>query len=156
MFLKSSACGSLLILCKLGNGERHHSSLVRSRDVPSIALKMLGKERDCSQSTCVRVSRMSSQTTFLTTRKAAESGRKPKSTRPTDFCRMCTSSFAIRGEYIPKVSHGVALVNYNEHMNSLFSKNVCSPVKIRFVTEHVDIIDVFSPLFITFFSSLDK
>ena len=29
----------------------HHSSLVRSRDVPSIALKMLGKERDCSQST---------------------------------------------------------------------------------------------------------
>ena len=83
---------------------------------------------------------MSSQTTFLTTRKAAESGRKPKSTRPTDFCRMCTSSFAIRGEYIPKVSHGVALVNYNEHMNSLFSKNVCSPVKIRFVIEHVDII----------------
>ena len=79
-------------------------------------------------------------TTFLTTRKAAESGRRPKSTRPTDFCRMCTSSFAIRGEYIPKVSHGVALVNYNEHMNSLFSKNVCSPVKIRFVIEHVDII----------------
>ena len=28
----------------------HHSPLVRSRDVPSIALKTLGKERDCSQS----------------------------------------------------------------------------------------------------------
>ena len=29
----------------------HHSPLVRSRDVRSIALKTLGKERDCSQST---------------------------------------------------------------------------------------------------------
>ena len=28
----------------------HHSPLVRSRDVRSIALKTLGKERDCSQS----------------------------------------------------------------------------------------------------------
>ena len=61
MFLKSSACGTLLILCKLGKETRrerprfsrfaaHHSPLVCSRDVRSIALKTLGKERDCSQS----------------------------------------------------------------------------------------------------------
>ena len=53
LFLKSSACGSLLILCKLGKETRfaaRHSPLVRSRDVCSIALKTLGKERDCSQS----------------------------------------------------------------------------------------------------------
>ena len=31
----------------------HHSPLVRSRDVRSIALKTLGKERDCSQSTAL-------------------------------------------------------------------------------------------------------
>ena len=55
LFLKSSACGTLLILCKLGKETRreaaHHSPLVRSRFVRSIALKTLGKERDCSQST---------------------------------------------------------------------------------------------------------
>ena len=44
LFLKSSACRTQLILC-------NHSPLVRSRDVRSIALNTLGKERDCSQST---------------------------------------------------------------------------------------------------------
>ena len=35
----------------------HQSPLVRSRDVRSIALKTLGKERDCSQSTLLQGSK---------------------------------------------------------------------------------------------------
>jgi len=40
------------------------------------------------------VSRMLSQTISSTPRKAAKRGRKPKSSIPSDFCRICASSFA--------------------------------------------------------------
>jgi len=38
---------------------------------------------------------MLSQTTSSTPRKAAKRGRKPKSSAPSNFCRICASSFAI-------------------------------------------------------------
>ena len=41
---------SLFLFPFLSRFAAHHSPLVRSRDVRSIALKTLGKERDCSQS----------------------------------------------------------------------------------------------------------
>ena len=63
--------------------------------------------------TCVQVSRMSSQTTSSTPRKAPKRGRKQNSRGPSDFCRICASSFAIHLK-TPKVLNGVALVNYNE------------------------------------------
>ena len=59
------------------------------------------------------VSRMSSQTTSSTPRKAPKRGRKPNSSGPSDFCRIRASSFAIHFK-IPKVLNSVALVNYNE------------------------------------------
>ena len=58
---------------------------------------------------------MSSQTTSSAPRKAAKKGRKPNSVGPSDFCRICASSFAIHLK-IPTVLKGVALVNYNERL----------------------------------------
>ena len=67
---------------------------------------------------------------FFISKKAAKRWRKPKSSGPSDFCRMCTCSFAICvgnlgkmsyisahicREFIPKVLHGVELLNKNEH-----------------------------------------
>ena len=56
--------------------------------------------------TCVRVPRMSSQTTSSTPWKAAKkSGRKPKLSAPSDFCRICVSSFAILLGNLGKTSY---------------------------------------------------
>ena len=64
---------------------------------------------------------LSSQTTSSTPRKAAKRGTKLKSSSPSNFCRICASSFAICQEYILKVSDGVALVNYNV-CDTMFSR----------------------------------
>ena len=39
---------------------------------------------------------MSAQTTSLTPKKTAKKGRKPKESGPSDFCRICACSLAIR------------------------------------------------------------
>ena len=63
---------------------------------------------------CVCVSRMSSQMTSLIPRKAPKRGRKPNSSGPADFCRICASSFTIHLKIAKVFKNGVALVNYNE------------------------------------------
>ena len=72
---------------------------------------------------CSRVENVVSDE-FFNSKKSSQRGRKPNLSGPSDFCRICTSSFAIHLK-IPKVLHGMALVNYNERDNCL-AKNLHS------------------------------
>ena len=74
--------------------------------------------------TCVRVSRMSSETTFSTPRKAAKRRESrnqavvPIFVGYAFFCYSLGESWQdvlhICGEFIPKALHGVAFVSYDE------------------------------------------